>query len=197
MPAEPLSLTTAFADSRSVRLARIRGFPRKENDHAAESNADVARALDALARVEKELKMIDQLDYCGYFLISWDIVRYAQSRAFRHVGRVAVDIFEPVGLAVAGWHEFDHTVLRMGWHSRRLVEFVPAPEVAADLLGLHELAVDVEEGLALPVPRVENVLQAKLDATAARGAYADTPWVPGELKEVVDAFLGCDSPIGG
>jgi len=35
--------------------------------------------------------------------------------------------------------------------------------------------------------------QAKLDATAERGVFADTPWIPGELKEVVDAALGCES----
>jgi hypothetical protein len=35
--------------------------------------------------------------------------------------------------------------------------------------------------------------QAKLDATAARGVFTDTPWIPGELKEVVDAALGCES----
>jgi hypothetical protein len=34
--------------------------------------------------------------------------------------------------------------------------------------------------------------QAQLDATAARGAFADTPWVPSEMKEVVDAVLGCE-----
>jgi len=33
--------------------------------------------------------------------------------------------------------------------------------------------------------------QADLDATAARGVFADTPWIPGELREVVDAALGC------
>jgi hypothetical protein len=35
--------------------------------------------------------------------------------------------------------------------------------------------------------------QAKLDATETRGVFADTPWIPGELKEVVDAALGCGS----
>lgn len=33
--------------------------------------------------------------------------------------------------------------------------------------------------------------QAELDATAARGAFVDTPWIPNELREVVDAALGC------
>ncbi len=35
--------------------------------------------------------------------------------------------------------------------------------------------------------------QAKLDATADRGVFADTPWLPGELKETVNYALGCDS----
>jgi hypothetical protein len=34
--------------------------------------------------------------------------------------------------------------------------------------------------------------QVNLDATEARGAFADTPWVPAEMKEIVQAFLGCD-----
>ena len=34
--------------------------------------------------------------------------------------------------------------------------------------------------------------QAKLDATADRGVFADTPWIPGEFKEIVDAVIGCD-----
>lgn len=35
-------------------------------------------------------------------------------------------------------------------------------------------------------------LQSELDATEARGAFAETPWIPGELKEIVDAVLGCE-----
>ncbi|MGI9609152.1 MAG: hypothetical protein ACR2NL_02555 [Acidimicrobiia bacterium] len=34
--------------------------------------------------------------------------------------------------------------------------------------------------------------QATLDATEERGAFADAPWVPAELKEVVNVLLGCD-----
>ncbi len=33
--------------------------------------------------------------------------------------------------------------------------------------------------------------QAALDATAERGIFADTPWIPGELKEIVEVALGC------
>ncbi len=34
-------------------------------------------------------------------------------------------------------------------------------------------------------------LQAQLDATAERGEFADTPWIPQEMKEIVNAVLGC------
>lgn len=34
--------------------------------------------------------------------------------------------------------------------------------------------------------------QADLDATEQRGAFEDAPWIPGQLKEVVTAALGCN-----
>ena len=42
---------------------------------------------EAHARVLKELKVIDDLNFSGYFLITWDIIRYSNSRGFMHVGR--------------------------------------------------------------------------------------------------------------
>ncbi|NGM64198.1 DNA polymerase III subunit alpha [Sphingobacterium sp. SGR-19] len=41
----------------------------------------------ARERVEKELRVIDELGFSGYFLITWDIVRYSNSMGFMHVGR--------------------------------------------------------------------------------------------------------------
>ncbi len=41
----------------------------------------------ALDRVQKELKVIREMDFSAYFLITWDIVRYAQSAGYQHVGR--------------------------------------------------------------------------------------------------------------
>ena len=38
-------------------------------------------------RVEKELAIIDQMDFSAYFLITWDIIRYSQNRGFFFVGR--------------------------------------------------------------------------------------------------------------
>lgn len=42
----------------------------------------------ALKRIENELKVIAELDFCAYFLITWDIVRYAmEEKGYYHVGR--------------------------------------------------------------------------------------------------------------
>lgn len=38
-------------------------------------------------RVEKELAVIQKQDFGAYFLITWDIVRYARSAGYYHVGR--------------------------------------------------------------------------------------------------------------
>jgi DNA-directed DNA polymerase III PolC len=42
---------------------------------------------EARLRVEKELRVIDELGFSGYFLITWDIVRYSNSMGFLHIGR--------------------------------------------------------------------------------------------------------------
>lgn len=41
----------------------------------------------AKKRVERELQVIDELNFSGYFLITWDIVQYSNSRGFMHIGR--------------------------------------------------------------------------------------------------------------
>ena len=42
---------------------------------------------EAKKRIEGELKVISELSFCSYFLITWDIIRYAQSRGYFHIGR--------------------------------------------------------------------------------------------------------------
>ena len=42
---------------------------------------------EAHARVKKELKVIHELNFDTYFLITWDIIKYARSRGYFHVGR--------------------------------------------------------------------------------------------------------------
>ena len=45
------------------------------------------RHKKAQERTQKELKVIRQMGFCAYFLITWDIVRYAHSVGYFHVGR--------------------------------------------------------------------------------------------------------------
>jgi DNA polymerase-3 subunit alpha len=40
-----------------------------------------------LDRLNKELKVIRELNFCSYFLINWDLVKYSMSRGYYHVGR--------------------------------------------------------------------------------------------------------------
>jgi len=46
-----------------------------------------ARNKKAMTRTLSELKVIDQLGFSSYFLITWDIIRYAHSVGYHHVGR--------------------------------------------------------------------------------------------------------------
>ena len=46
-----------------------------------------AQHAEAKARVEKELRVINDLEFSGYFLITWDIVQYSISKGFLHIGR--------------------------------------------------------------------------------------------------------------
>ena len=42
---------------------------------------------NAYRRIEKELDIIERMGFCAYFLIAWDIVRFAIKQGFYHVGR--------------------------------------------------------------------------------------------------------------
>jgi len=44
-------------------------------------------SVEVLARMEKELDVIAQMGFASYFLINWDIVRYARSKGYYYVGR--------------------------------------------------------------------------------------------------------------
>ena len=46
-----------------------------------------ANNTDAKARMKKELGVIDQLNFCAYFLITWDIIQYSNRMGFMHMGR--------------------------------------------------------------------------------------------------------------
>ena len=44
-------------------------------------------APKAMQRIKKELRVIKDLGFCSYFLITWDIIRYAMTSGYHHVGR--------------------------------------------------------------------------------------------------------------
>jgi DNA polymerase III alpha subunit len=44
------------------------------------------KSKEAEERVRKELKIIDELGYSAYFLITWDVIRYSMMRGFPSCG---------------------------------------------------------------------------------------------------------------
>jgi len=42
---------------------------------------------EALSRINKEIEIIHNLGFSGYFLITWDIIEYSKSKGYYHVGR--------------------------------------------------------------------------------------------------------------
>jgi DNA-directed DNA polymerase III PolC len=42
---------------------------------------------EAVKRIKSELKVIAELDFCAYFLITWDVISYAMGKHYYHVGR--------------------------------------------------------------------------------------------------------------
>ncbi|MDX2342231.1 MAG: hypothetical protein QNL12_00115 [Acidimicrobiia bacterium] len=96
---------------------------------------------------------------------------------------------------VAELHE-----LIFDWHTR----FIDVEQALATRAGTAEdTAADWEvlsaspemaayRGAIVEGKEVCNEFQAQLDLTAERGDFADVPWLPTQLKEVVVAVLGCD-----
>ncbi len=106
----------------------------------------------------------------------------------------SVDAIQPPR-QVADLHELLWT-----WHA----DFIAVETALAERVGQ---AADTEEGWTALSDSSEMAayrgsvaagkqvcidFQAELDDTAVRGEFKDVPWLPGELKEVVIAALGCE-----
>lgn len=66
------------ADMELLRKLTFKGYQKRYSPEAQRQS---------LKRLEKELQTIDQQDFASYFLITWDIIRYARSMGYHHVGR--------------------------------------------------------------------------------------------------------------
>ena len=110
--------------------------------------------------------------------------------AVRIESLAASQALDPPG-QVADLHDF-----LVEWEA----QLIPVEEALAARAGAVSGWEELSESAEMETYRVTLVdgkhacieFQARLDATAARGVFADTPWVPGEMKEVVEAVLGCD-----
>lgn len=65
------------SDIKLLKELAYKGFSRRYPDDDGK----------AKARMDKELGVIDHLNFCAYFLITWDIIQYSNRMGFMHVGR--------------------------------------------------------------------------------------------------------------
>jgi DNA polymerase-3 subunit alpha/error-prone DNA polymerase len=99
----PQIIENTFALINNCHFEYQFGVPRNKKHYTANRDTDL-ELLTSLAhqglarrygtdnvaareRVEKELAVIHQLEFSGYFLITWDIIRYSNSMGFLHIGR--------------------------------------------------------------------------------------------------------------
>ncbi|MGI9528934.1 MAG: hypothetical protein ACR2NG_04425 [Acidimicrobiia bacterium] len=86
--------------------------------------------------------------------------------------------------------------LVLGWE-KRLLPIEQALAARAGSVADWEELFRSDEVVAYRTALVEGKhvcieFQAQLDATADRGVFADTPWIPSAMSEVVSARLGCE-----
>ncbi|MEM8907180.1 MAG: DNA polymerase III subunit alpha, partial [Bacteroidota bacterium] len=92
--------TTALLDQCSIAMSSTLKHNRQTFSGSKTGDLDLLRKLTrkgwekryqsmpaAWKRIEQELAVIETLDFCCYFLITWDIIRYAKSMGYHHVGR--------------------------------------------------------------------------------------------------------------
>jgi hypothetical protein len=102
----------------------------------------------------------------------------------------ATEAFDPPE-QIADLHE-----LFLDWE-KRLLPIEEALAARAGTVAGWEEFFESAEAAAYRAALVEGKqvcveFQTRLDATAERGVFADTPWIPNALSEVVEARLGCD-----
>lgn len=75
-----------------------------------------------------------------------------------------------------------------------IAELAARAATATDWIELSESAEMAAYRAALAADNQTCIeFQATLDARTDRGAFEGTPWVPGELREIVEYALGCSS----
>lgn len=78
---------SAEEDVQLLRKLSYEGLPYRYEFDPMRGKKLNAKQQEILNRVENELKVIEQYGFSAYFLINWDMVQYAMSKGYPHVGR--------------------------------------------------------------------------------------------------------------
>ena len=74
-------------DAQLLRKLSYEGLPYRYEFDPMKGKRLNSKQQEILNRVENELKVIEQYGFSAYFLINWDMVCYATSKGYPHVGR--------------------------------------------------------------------------------------------------------------
>ena len=74
-------------DVQLLRKLSYEGLPYRYDFNPLLGKRLTSKQQEILNRVENELKVIEQYGFSAYFLINWDMVCYAMSKGYPHVGR--------------------------------------------------------------------------------------------------------------
>ncbi|THH40254.1 DNA polymerase III subunit alpha [Neolewinella litorea] len=139
----------------------------------------------ARLRTERELAVIRKQDFCPYFLITYDIVRYARSAGYQHVGRGSGAnsiVAYCIGIS-------DVDPLELDLYFERFINPYRASPPDFDIDFSWDERDDVTDYIFKRYGREYTALLATYSTFQGRAALRETAKVHGLPKEEIDALV--------
>ncbi len=139
---------------------------------------------EVLAQIDKELELIDELDYCGYFLTMWEIVRYCREQSILCQGRGSAAnsaVCYCLGITAVD-------PVRMGLLFERFLSRERAEPPDIDLDIEHERREEVIQHVYAKYGRNHAAMVCNFIRYRARSAVRDVGKVLGIAETALDRF---------
>ncbi len=150
----------------------------------ANDRYDGRPSAEMLAQIDKELELIDELDYCGYFLTMWEIVRYCREQSILCQGRGSAAnsaVCYCLGITAVD-------PIRMGLLFERFLSRERAEPPDIDLDIEHERREEVIQHVYTKYGRDRAAMVCNFIRYRARSAVRDVGKVFGVAETALDRF---------
>ena len=159
---------------------------------SSDTSAPIAIPLTMQQQVEKELDLIEELDYCGYFLTMWEIVRFCREADILCQGRGSAAnsaVCYCLGITAVD-------PVRMGLLFERFLSRERAEPPDIDLDIEHERREEVIQHVYEKYGRSHAAMAANIVRYRARSAVRDVGKVLGLSETSLDRLARLLSPYG-